>query len=248
MINEEELRNALQGRMTDADLQDSTIQSLSQFVKLLSGIDQSDVRTVAAIGSGKGVLCAALADLYDTSEAYAVDIDENSLAVASERGLITHCIDVESDPLPMDNGEIDLVLCMGLLEHLTWYDHVISEIRRIVSEAGHCLFALPNLAGWTNRVSLLSGHQPRNVEFSREKPFGILGIYGADTTVSHIHAPTVGAFSECLEHYDLQTKQTVGLYPYQRGWIVKLVDALFSRRPSLCRRFGVLAVPNSSPS
>lgn len=248
MVNEEELRNALRGRMTDADLRDSTVQSIPQFVKLLNDIDQSNVQTVAAIGSGKGVLCAALGDLYDVMEAHAVDIDQDPLTVASERGLITHRIDVEHDRLPMDDGAIDLVLCMGLLEHLTWYDHAISEMRRIVSDDGYCLFALPNLAGWTNRVSLLSGHQPRNVEFSREKPFGILDVYGTDTTVSHVHAPTVGAFNECLEHYDLRTEQTVGLYPYQRNWIVKLVDTLFARRPSLCRRFGVLAVPDGAPS
>jgi len=248
MVSEEALRGALRAEITDADLRDSTLQSLPQFVELLNEVDDTNIRCVAAIGSGKGALCAALTQVYGATDSHAVDIDEDALAVASERGLTPHHVDVQDEKLPFDDGEIDLVLCLGLLEHLTWYDHIITEIRRVVSDGGYCLFALPNMAGWTNRLSLLTGHQPRNVEFSQEKPFGILSIYGTDTTVSQVHAPTVGGFTAFLDYYGFQTAKTVGLYPYQRNVWIKLVDRVFSPRASLCRRFGVLAVPHDTPS
>ena len=84
------------------------------------------------------------------------------------------------------------------------------------------------------------GYQPRNVEFSHKKAFGILGAYGTDSTVGHVHAPTVGAFREFLEYHDFEIVDTVGLHPYQEGRLVPLIDKLVSRRPSLCRRFAVL--------
>ncbi|GAB6877932.1 hypothetical protein JCM17823_02060 [Halorubrum gandharaense] len=145
------------------------------------------------------------------------------------------------ETLPFENGEIDLVVSFGLLEHLTWYDNVLSETNRVLRDGGYALFAMPNMAGWTNRLSLLTGHQPRNVEFSREKAFGILDAYGTSSTVGHVHTPTVGAFREFLEHHGFEVVDTVGLHPYQRGRLVALVDRAVSWRPSLCRRFAVLA-------
>ena len=222
--------------------EDSTLQSADELAPLVEALAdvRNEINVIAALGSGSGGFISALGSFLDATEIHAVDRNRGVLNEASDLGLETHQVDLERGSVPLANGTVDLIVSLGLLEHLSWYDNVIAEISRMSSPEGFCLFAVPNMAGWTNRLSLLTGHQPRNVEFSKKKPFGIMNAYGSDYTVGHVHAPTVGAFREFLEYHDFEIVDTVGLHPYQEGRLVPLVDKLVSRRPSLCRRFAVL--------
>ena len=221
---------------------DSTLQSIDELTPILEYLTENreSIGVIAAIGSGEGTFAAFLGELLDAAEVHAIDVDEESLRLANNKGLKTHVVDVERNPLPLADGSVDLIVSLGLFEHLTWYDGLLEEFKRVLSTVGLALFALPNMAGWTNRLSLLTGHQPRNVEFSKRKSFGIMDAYGTARTVGHVHTATVGALEEYLEYHDFDIIDTVGLHPYQEGRLVPLVDKLVSRRPSLCRRFAVL--------
>jgi len=248
MTSESELRATIIESVSTEDIKrDSTLQSLSEISHLLASIDSNDIDTIAALGVGRGALTDAIGQAFEVRDKYGIDTSQEARDAASGRGITTYDTNVESEPLPFENGTIDLVVSFGLLEHLTWYDNVLSETTRVLREGGYVLFALPNMAGWTNRISLLTGHQPRNVEFSKERPFGIMSAYDTDYAVGHVHAPTVGAFKEYLVFYGFEIIDTVGLHPYQKGRIVPIIDKIVSRRPSLCRRFAVLGCYQPTP-
>jgi len=234
---------AIQDIVDEQDLhKDSTLQSIEKLAEVIEFLHtrQGSIETIVALGSGGGALVNALGEIVGASTVHAIDCDPERLSKASERGLKTHQVDLESERISLDDESADLVVSFGLLEHLTWYDHVMMETTRLLRDQGYLVFALPNMAGWTNRLSILTGHQPRNVEFSRRSPFGILDAYDTDYPVGHVHAPTVGAFKSFLSHHEVTVLRTVGLHPYQTSTAVKLIDGLVSWRPSLCRRFAVL--------
>ncbi len=245
------IRSSIEENISTEDIRrDSTLQSIDEISVILSDIESESINSMLALGVGAGALPAAISFCFDTSIVHGFDVNNDARKKASERGITAHDVDVESEPFPLEDDSMDLIMSFGLLEHLTWYDHLLSETKRVISEGGYILFAMPNMAGWTNRLSLLTGHQPRNVEFSKEKPFGIMDAYGADYTVGHVHTPTVGAFREFLCYHDFEPLDTVGLHPYQKRRLVAVVDRLVAWRPSLCRRFAVLAkyCPENSPS
>ena len=242
MTSETEIRATIAKSVSTKDIQrDSTLQSLSKISQLLALVNDEQVDSLVALGVGGGALTDAVGQAFEASEMHGIDTDPEALGTASKRGITVYDINLESDPLPFENDSIDLVVSFGLLEHLTWYDNVLSETERVLRGSGYSIFAMPNMAGWTNRLSLLTRHQPRNVEFSQDKPFGIIDAYDTDNTVGHVHTPTVSAFRELLEFHNFEVIDTVGLHPYQEGHLVALIDRLVDRRPSLCRRFAILS-------
>jgi len=244
MSSKERIQTELEELTNVSDIvSDSTLQSSFQLAGLLSEIVQSDekIDVIVALGAGRGALADALGTILGVSSVHAIDIQTEACEAADQRGLLSHNIDLETQTLPFEDGSIDLVVSFGLLEHLTWYDNVLSETERVLRDSGYSIFAMPNMAGWTNRLSLLTGHQPRNVEFSQDKPFGIMDAYDTDNTVGHVHTPTVSAFRELLEFHNFEVIDTVGLHPYQEGRLVALIDRLVDGRPSLCRRFAILS-------
>ena len=240
MITEDYAIDTIRDTLSEEDMHDSTAQSFREFAKLLTNVRTESVDVIVALGSGIGGLTKALGEIYDASSIHAVDIDEEALSVAKSRGIEVHKLDVSSDPLPFETGSVDLIISLGLLEHLTWFDNVISESRRVLISGGYAVFALPNLAGWTNRLSILSGKQPRNVEFSQKRAFGIAKFYKTNNCVGHVHTATIPAFRQFLTHYEMKHIDTVGLHPYQSSRYIKMIDKIASYRLNLCRRFAML--------
>jgi hypothetical protein len=102
---------------------------------------------------------------------------------------------------------------------------------------------LPNLASWHNRLLLLLGHQPRDIEISNEilagapkRPYRVQG----EQPAGHIHIPTVRAFVELMEHHGYETVDVLAGRPDTTtvsNKLLRAVDTALSRRPSLARRF-----------
>ncbi|MWV64979.1 methyltransferase domain-containing protein [Halorubrum sp. JWXQ-INN 858] len=222
--------------------ENSSLQSLDELLPILVQLydRRGGIDDMVDLGCGSGGFTRALGDLLECDHIYGIETDLERRRSAKERGVDVYDIDLECAAVPFDDGEIDLVISFGLLEHLTWYDNTIRETARVLRDGGHTVFSAPNLAGWTNRLSLLLGKQPRNVEFSTQRAFGILPYYPSNKPLNHVHAPTVGAFRDLLNHHAIDTHAWVGLHPYQRNRSVAVIDRLVSRRPSLCRRFAVL--------
>jgi len=98
---------------------------------------------------------------------------------------------------------------------------------------------MPNLASYINRIALLLGYQPRDVEISHKilpgtLPFYPIGFFG------HIHSATLRAIKQLMKHYGFTIIKVKSSSPYQTNKLVKVIDKVFSFSPSLSRRFVIL--------
>ena len=234
-----EIRN----RVTEKDLEtNSTLHSVHQLRTPLEELynDRHNINSIVDIGCGYGGFASALGELTGASNVYGIDTNDEKRSVATERGLKTYDIDVESEPLPFDSDSVDLVICFGLIEHIQYYDHLFEDVKRVVRDNGWFWLATPNLGGWTNRLALLFGYQPRNIEISAQEAFGILPMYEYTEFLGHVHAPTYRALRELLDYYSLPITTVTPLAPYQQSNIVRILDATVGRLPHFSRRIAAL--------
>jgi SAM-dependent methyltransferase len=94
------------------------------------------------------------------------------LKAAGSRGVRPLLLDLNHDPLPLEDGSVRVVTCFGVLAYLSLYDNVLSEASRVLAAEGWLLLSMPNLGSYTNRLSLLFGGQPHGVAVSRHREAG----------------------------------------------------------------------------
>jgi methionine biosynthesis protein MetW len=203
------------------------------------------------IGCGFGGLAGFVGETLAIDEIHGIDIDGRALREAAEKGVITHQLDVERDALPFEDNFFDLVISFGMLDYLPFFDHALREVFRVLRIGGYALISLPNLASWHNRLFLLLGYQPRDIEVSSEIVVGVHRWYANEKNVTgHIHAVTMPAFAELMAHCGLKTVRVTGGRPRTRttNFLVTAADALLSRKASLARRFFYLGVKPAGPA
>lgn len=201
----------------------------------------SEIETILALGCGEGGFLAGLADHLDADRTIGIDRDTALLAAARSQGVTTICHDLDRETgLPLETASVDLVIAFGLIEHLRYYDVLFEEIGRIL-ETGYLWISCPDLGGWINRIGLLFGYQPRNVELSRRHAVGVLPVYDRSEFLNHVHAPTYRALCELLSHHGYSRLSTVPLAPYQTAWVAWLLDSTLGRFPTLARRIALVA-------
>jgi SAM-dependent methyltransferase len=95
-------------------------------------------------GCGEGVLVEEYAGRLRIE-----GLDENYSSSFVRRGSLL--------ALPYDAARFDRVLCLDVLEHLSFADQprALAELRRVLSPAGELLISVPNLAHLQSRVHLL---------------------------------------------------------------------------------------------
>jgi SAM-dependent methyltransferase len=214
---------------------------------LRSAVDASrgagGVERLLDIGCGFGGLARLTGDYLDAHEVHGVDIDPRVVDEASEKKVSVVLQDASAGPLPYEDGYFDLVMTLGMMDYLNYFDGVIREISRITRIGGTLLVSLPNLASWHNRLMLLLGYQPRDIEISSEILAGVprrpYRVHG-EMPAGHIHIPTLRAFLELMEHHGYETVQVLSGRPNANTTSNRLflsIDRLATRRPSLARRF-----------
>jgi len=234
---------AFRETLTERDIKkNSTLQSFDRISGQLDRLysERESINKILDIGCGRGGFIAALGNHLEASEIYGIDIDENKREKAAERGVTTFDTNVDSEPLPFEDGTIDVVVSFGLIEHLKYYSKLLEETARVL-ENGWFWLAAPNLASWINRLALLFGYQPRNVEISRKHAAGTLPVYDSDSFLNHVSAPTYKALIGLLEHHGFEPIDSVALSPYQRSRLDRTLDRIFNMRTGLGRRVAVLS-------
>lgn len=74
--------------------------------------------------------------------------------------------------MPFKTGTYDLVLCLDVIEHLNFdeQEKALIEIQRVLRDDGYLLMAIPNLAHFASRISLLlTGNLIRTSKIQRHK-------------------------------------------------------------------------------
>ncbi len=171
---------------------------------------------------------------------YGVDIDTKALSEASRKGMEVCQWDINQVPLPYPSEHFDLVTSFGVLDYLPWFDDVLREMCRILKPGGYSIVSLPNLASWINRLFLLLGYQPRDIEVSKEKLVGVHPSYRHDDRPTrHIHAITTRAFRELMERLGFCTICVRGGRPLniRKPFLIDTIDSFLGKSALLARRF-----------
>ncbi|MEM0109721.1 MAG: class I SAM-dependent methyltransferase [Ignisphaera sp.] len=130
---------------------------------------------VADLGCGYGVLGRIVADYLGVAELLCVDVDPKRLEIARNLCDRVLLIDITSPELGEKFLEgYHLVMMHGVLEHVYDWDAVIVNVSNMLVNDGFFLLSIPNLGSWVNRLLLLFGYQPRDLEISRRGLFGVL--------------------------------------------------------------------------
>ena len=219
----------------------ATAQDLRSINKILDFLKGYNHDKVIDLGCGYGDFTAHVARYLSIKNVYGVDIDNERLAQARAQGISTNNLDLDKDTLPFTDGYFDLVTSFGALEHLICFDNFFSESYRILSEKGHIVIAMPNLASYINRIALRFGYQPRDVEISHKALPGTLPFYHYSSDFfGHIHSATLGSIKQLMEYHGFRTIKVNSSSPYQNNWIVKVLDIVFSFSSGFSRRFIIL--------
>lgn len=97
-------------------------------------------------------------------ELYGVENYEPNVATLKEAGINVFAIDIEDDTIPLQDGEVDIVIMNQCLEHTKEIFHIFGEISRVLGANGICIVGVPNLASFHNRFLLLFGKQPSPIK------------------------------------------------------------------------------------
>lgn len=113
-------------------------------------------KTVCDVGCGNGVFTIGLKQQHGC-ELIGVDGSEHAVQMAHQIGFDTvHQIgDFCREPLPVADGQADLVICKDVLEHLLEPEYLVAELARATKPGGHCLIHVPNHFPLIGRIKFL---------------------------------------------------------------------------------------------
>jgi len=131
----------------------------------------SPTARLADVGCGDGGGLGSWAKHRGISYA-GFDVAEGALAKARDYGLDVALIE-DAARLPLGDGEVDVVTCIEVLEHLFEPDKAVLEFRRVLAPGGLLVASVPNIAYWVRRVELgvLGRFNPFGDEESLARPW-----------------------------------------------------------------------------
>lgn len=194
------------------------------------------------VGCGAGVATAFLARAIGAGETHGVDISPNAVSEAASNGVRATAVDLDQDPLPFETGSMDAVHCGEVLEHVVDTDHLMAEIRRVMSAEAICVLSTPNLAAWHNRLALLAGYQPFLTHVSFHSAPGRPFFARANAGGGHLRVFTHRALLQFLgdQGFEIVASRGVGMFelgePPGSALMKSLaipLDWMLSRVPSL---------------
>jgi len=208
---------------------DKPVTNLSQVISSLN-LNQSKILD---LGCGDGTRTKKIMKLVTAIEAYGIDINQTSLKEAEKKGITGIRADLNTDRLPFDDDYFDLILFLEVIEHLLNPDNALKEAYRVLKSRGHFIIMTPNLSSWMNRIYLLLGYQPPDMEVSTKIRVGTPWRKGSLS--GHIRPFTARALKELLTYYGFTVKQ-IRSFSHEKEslpYLLYLLDVGFSKRYTL---------------
>jgi methionine biosynthesis protein MetW len=166
------------------------------------------------VGCGTGILLEELRGRF--AEIRGVDISEDAVAVARERGLDVLAVDLSNESLPYPSGFFDTVTILSALQYFFEPDRALGECSRVLGKGGTLLLSVPNMrALWRVARLLVAGSFPR-VSLDAE---------GYDGGTLHYFA--YANLAELLTRNGFRVLSAHGIF-CRPTWISRLADSGFS--------------------
>jgi len=159
-----------------------TLSAIDMLKPVLEHLRGEGIKVLMDLGCGYGLLTLIVADFIGVEKVYVVDIDGQRLSFLDKmrgRSSAKEVTVLDHDFCkPINIGErVQLVTSFGSLEHVTCWDEFLENVKNVLVDGGYLLVSMPNLGSWVNRLALLLGYQPRDLEISRKKLYGVAPPY-----------------------------------------------------------------------
>jgi SAM-dependent methyltransferase len=110
-------------------------------------------RRILDVGCGTGELGRAVKE-RQPAEVVGVTYSEAGRAAES----LDDVLEMDLNQFNGNNlGEFDCIICSHVLEHLSWPEEVLRNLRPLLKPGGRIVVALPNIVVWRQRLRLLFG-------------------------------------------------------------------------------------------
>jgi SAM-dependent methyltransferase len=156
-------------------------------------------------------------------------------------------IDLESEPLPVEDARYDLVLCCEVLEHLDVDPmFMLAEINRTLKIGGRLLLTTPNVTSSRNVAKILEGYAPHffmqyhkdrspyrhNIEYAPDQVAGLLeaaGFHIDRLWTADTFEPRIQHAVDLLHHHEFpETHRGDNMFA-----VATKVGAVIDRHPSI---------------
>jgi len=137
-------------------------------LKLLEMLHYNPDAKVVDLGCGKGDFTLKVKGRIDCKEIYGVDLWEDALIAARNKGIKAKRMDL-NEQLSFPDESFHVVVANQVIEHLFFPSRFVQEVYRILKENGYAVISTENLSSWDNMLSLLLGYTPFSMEFDSTK-------------------------------------------------------------------------------
>ncbi|MEM3465488.1 MAG: class I SAM-dependent methyltransferase [Candidatus Jordarchaeales archaeon] len=184
---------------------------------IFSLLEKHKGSTLLDFGCGDGSSTMLVAAHVNASKVIGVDLDDEALKKAREKGILTYKADL-NEKLPLDDECVDIVFANQVIEHLINVDNFVSEIYRVLRRGGCVVICTENLASRHNIFALLLGNQPYSGPYvSTRYVIGhhplhprINGDKGGDPYLKHNTVLAYRALKRIFEVYGFKVEKIIG--------------------------------------
>lgn len=171
---------------------------------------------VVDLGAGAGDdLEIARKALGPRADLFGVEFDPTVCEKLELNGVRTTQIDIERDRLPFADGSVNIVIANQVIEHTKEIFWIFNEIQRVLRVGGIAIIGIPNIASFHNRIGMLFGLQPTQIE----------------VLSAHVRGFTAGGFTRFVENggcFRVTDLAGANFYPFPRIFARRLAR-LFPR-------------------
>lgn len=171
------------------------------------------------LGCADGILAQQLHKRF--AEAHGVDISETALSIARQRGIETHRVNVDEEPLPFADGFFDAITCLDLVEHVFEPRVLLREMARVLAPGGSVYIAFPNIRYIIRIKELIAGRFPKT---SGDVAYSYDG--------GHLHYYTPEDMRRLLEEQGLEPVSEFGIVSggIRTKWKYRALNSLLPKR------------------
>lgn len=200
------------------------------------------------IGCGVGGVTMLMAKAVQAREIKAIEISDEGVMKAREKGIECVKVDLDRDVLPFEGEQFDFIFCGDIIEHLFDTDRLVEYLFRVLKPGGKLLITTPNFAAWHNRIYLLLGYNPFLCSVSlKHHKAGKLFHISSGVGKEHLRHFTLRALEDLLVYNQFTVMRRFGFYaiphvslPKPLQMIVTMIEKGFSKFPGFATTIGVL--------
>lgn len=119
-----------------------------------------DFGTVVDLGAGTGRDLGFVRKHHPQALLIAVEGWKDYASALAGKADGIQIAEIEREPLPLADGEADLIMANQVLEHTKEVFWMFRQVTRSLKVGGHFLFGVPNICSLHNRLLLTVGRQP----------------------------------------------------------------------------------------